>query len=146
MVIVVQRVTHASVQVEGREVARIGRGLLLLVGIAQGDSPDQAATLASRIARMRVFPDAEGRLSLRLDEVGGEVLAVSQFTLLGDFSRGNRPSFHRAEPPASARGLVEAFVRALEGELGRPVPTGVFGADMKVALENDGPVTFVLEA
>lgn len=146
MVIVVQRVSRASVQVEGREVARIGKGLLLLVGIAQGDSPDQAATLASRIARMRVFPDAEGRLSLRLDEVGGEVLAVSQFTLLGDFSRGNRPSFHRAEPPASARGLVEAFVRALEGELGRPVPTGVFGADMKVALENDGPVTFVLEA
>lgn len=146
MIIVVQRVSHASVQAEGREVARIGKGLLLLVGIAQGDSPDQAVTLASRIARMRVFPDAEGRLSLRLDEVGGEVLAVSQFTLLGDFSRGNRPSFHRAEPPASARGLVEAFVRALEGELGRPVPTGVFGADMKVALENDGPVTFVLEA
>ena len=146
MIIVVQRVSHASVQAEGREVARIGRGLLLLVGIAQGDSEAQAAALAARVAKMRVFPDAEGRLSLRLGEVGGDALAVSQFTLLGDFSKGNRPSFHRAAPPASARGLVDAFVRALEGELGRAVPTGVFGADMRVALENDGPVTFVLEA
>lgn len=146
MIVVVQRVSHASVQVEGREVARIGRGLLLLVGIALGDSEAQAAALAARVAKMRVFPDAEGRLSLRLGEVGGDALAVSQFTLLGDFSKGNRPSFHRAEPPASARGLVDAFVRALEGELGRAVPTGVFGADMRVALENDGPVTFVLEA
>lgn len=145
MVIVVQRVTHASVQVEGREVARIGRGLLLLVGIAMGDTPPQAAALAGRIARMRVFPDAEGKLSLRLDEVGGEALAVSQFTLLGDFSKGNRPSFHKAEPPASAKVLFDAFVQALEAALGRAVPTGVFGADMKVTLENDGPVTFVLQ-
>ena len=145
MVIVVQRVTHASVQVEGREVARIGRGLLLLVGIAMGDTPPQAAALAGRIARMRVFSDAEGKLSLRLDEVGGEALAVSQFTLLGDFSKGNRPSFHKAEPPASAKVLLHAFVQALEAALGRAVPTGVFGADMKVTLENDGPVTFVLQ-
>jgi D-tyrosyl-tRNA(Tyr) deacylase len=146
MVVVVQRVSGAAVRVDGREVARIGRGLLLLAGIAQGDGAAQAATLASRIARMRVFPDAEGRMSLRLAEVGGEALAVSQFTLLGDFSRGNRPSFHRAEAPAAAEVLFDAFVAGLGKELGRPVPTGVFGADMAVSLENDGPVTFVLEA
>jgi D-tyrosyl-tRNA(Tyr) deacylase len=146
MVIVVQRVSRASVEVDGAAVARIGRGLLLLVGIARGDDLSRAAALARQVARMRVFPDAEGRLSLRLAEVGGEALAVSQFTLLGDFSRGNRPSFHGAAAPEEARPLVDAFVAALEAELGAKVPTGVFGADMRVSLENDGPVTFVLEA
>ncbi len=146
MTIVVQRVAQAAVQVEGLEVARIGRGLLLLVGIAQGDGREEVAELAARIAKMRVFPDAEGRLSLRLGEVDGEALAVSQFTLLGDFSKGNRPSFHGAEPPASAKVLFDAFVDALSREIGRKVPTGIFGADMRVSLENDGPVTFVLEA
>ena len=146
MVIVVQRVAGAAVHVDGAEVARIGRGLLLLVGVARGDGPSQAETLARQVARMRVFPDAEGRLSLRLAEVGGEALAVSQFTLLGDFSKGNRPSFHGAAAPEEARPLVDTFVRGLETELGRAVPTGVFGADMRVSLENDGPVTFVLRA
>ena len=145
MVVVVQRVSHASVAVGGREVSRIGRGLLLLVGIAEGDGEGQVADMARQVARMRVFADASGRLSLPLAEVGGEALAVSQFTLLGDFAKGNRPSFHGAARPEVARPLFDAFLLALGTELGRPVASGVFGADMRVTLENDGPVTFVLE-
>jgi len=145
MVVVVQRVSRASVVVEGREVSRIGRGLLLLVGIAEGDGEGQVAGMARQVSRMRVFPDGSGKLSLPLAEVGGEALAVSQFTLLGDFAKGNRPSFHAAARPEVARPLFDAFLRALGAELGKPVASGVFGADMRVSLENDGPVTFVLE-
>lgn len=145
MVVVVQRVSHASVAVDGREVSRIGRGLLLLVGIAEGDALPQVEDMARQVARMRVFADGSGRLASCLPEVGGEALAVSQFTLLGDFAKGNRPSFQRAARPEVARPLFDAFLLALGRELGRPVASGVFGADMRVSLENDGPVTFVRE-
>lgn len=146
MVIVVQRVLEASVKVEGRVVGQIGKGLLLLIGVAEGDGVAQAESMAARVAKLRVFSDAEGRMGLGLGDVGGEILAVSQFTLLGDFSKGNRPSFHRAARPEAARPIFDACVGALARATARAVPTGVFGAEMSVSLVNDGPVTFVLEA
>jgi len=132
MVIVVQRVLEASVKVEGRVVGQNGKGLLLLIGVAEGDGVAQAESMAARVAKLRVFSDAEGRMGLGLGDVGGEILAVSQFTLLGDFSKGNRPSFNGAAKPEVARPLFDLFVRELSASLGRPVPTGVFGADMRV--------------
>ena len=144
MICVVQRVSSASVTVDGQVVATIGRGMLLLVGVGEGDGAEQASRLASQIAKLRIYPDAAGKMALGLGEVAGEVLAVSQFTLLGDFSKGNRPSFHRAARPDDARPVFDHFVSCLRSTLGREVPTGIFGADMKVALVNDGPVTFVL--
>lgn len=145
MVIVVQRVLEASVEVEGRVVSEIGKGLLLLVGVAEGDTVLQADALARQVAKLRIFEDTEGKMGLSLADAGGSILAVSQFTLLGDFSKGNRPSFHRAAKPDAARPVFDACVSALAQATGRPVATGVFGADMQVALVNDGPVTFTLE-
>ncbi len=145
MVIVVQRVLQASVTVEGRTVGSIGQGLLLLVGIASGDTTAQAESLANRIRKLRIFEDAEGKMGLDLVDAKGAILAVSQFTLLADFSKGNRPSFHHAAKPEEARPVFDAFVEALRRETGVVVATGEFGADMKVSLVNDGPVTFVLE-
>lgn len=145
MIVVAQRVLKASVEVEGYPLSSIGAGLLLLVGVAEGDTEASAAALADRVVKLRVFPNTSGKMDLSVAEVGGDVLAVSQFTLLGDLSKGNRPSFHRAARPEMARPVFEAHVRALGAALGRPVPTGVFGADMRVSLVNDGPVTLVLE-
>lgn len=144
MLCVAQRVRHAAVSVDGREVARIGPGLLLLVGVGRDDTPASAARLAERVAKLRVLEDADGRMGRSLLE-GGEALAVSQFTLLADFSKGNRPSFHLAMPGEAARPLFDAFVAGLSASLGHPVPTGVFGATMVVDLANDGPATFTLE-
>ncbi|HEY5999436.1 MAG TPA: D-aminoacyl-tRNA deacylase [bacterium] len=144
---VVQRVRSASVAVGGTEVARIGRGLLVLVGVACGDLASDAAWLARKIAGLRVFADDAGKMNRSVAEVGGAVLAVSQFTLLGDCRAGRRPSFVAAAPPEEGRRLYESFlaeVRAAAG--GVPVRAGVFGADMLVALENDGPVTFILDS
>ncbi len=146
MVIVVQRVLQASVTVEGRTVGEIGHGLLLLVGIANGDSVNQSESLANRIRKLRVFEDAEGKMGLDVIDAKGAILAVSQFTLLADFSKGNRPSFHHAAKPEEARPVFDALVKALRQETGMLIETGEFGADMKVALVNDGPVTFVLES
>jgi len=145
MVCVVQRVLHAAVAVAGAEVSRIGPGLLLLVGVGKDDTAGSAARLAERVAKLRVLDDAEGRMGRSLLE-GGEALAVSQFTLQADLGKGNRPSFHRAMPSEAARPLFEGFVAELSARLGRPVPTGVFGAGMRVDLANDGPATFILEA
>ncbi|HAZ66919.1 MAG TPA: D-tyrosyl-tRNA(Tyr) deacylase [Opitutae bacterium] len=145
MVIVVQRVLQASVTVEGRNVGEIGHGLLLLVGIANGDSVNQSESLANRIRKLRVFEDTEGKMGLDVIDAKGAILAVSQFTLLADFSKGNRPSFHHAAKPAEARPVFDALVEALQRETSMVIETGEFGADMKVALVNDGPVTFVLE-
>ena len=145
MVCVIQRVLHAAVTVRGREAARIGPGLLILVGVARGDGPSEAANLAGKVARLRVMDDGEGRMGRSLLE-GGEALAVSQFTLLADFSRGNRPSFHLAAPADEARPLFDGFAAELGRQIGRPVPTGVFGADMRVDLANDGPATFTLSS
>jgi D-tyrosyl-tRNA(Tyr) deacylase len=136
----VQRVTRASVEVDGEEVARIGRGLLVLLGVRAGDSPEQADRIAGKLERLRVFEDADGKLNLSVRDVGGELLCVSQFTLYGDARKGNRPSFVDAAPPDQAEPLYERVRSALRAE------GGAFGAHMRVALVNDGPVTLLLEA
>jgi len=141
---VVQRVAEASVTVEGRESGRIGRGLLVLLGVAPADTEETARTLAGKVARLRVFPDADGKMNLALAEIDGGALVVSQFTLLADMRSGNRPSFAGAAPPERAEPLYEAFCAGLEA-LGLPVGRGVFGASMQVRLLNDGPVTLVLD-
>jgi D-aminoacyl-tRNA deacylase len=145
MRLVIQRVSRARVRVEGKTVAEVGRGLLVLVGAEKGDGAPQAEEAARKLAGLRVFEDAAGKMNLSLGEVGGSVLAVSQFTLSADLSRGRRPGFERAMPAAQARPLYEHFCRALELS-GIPVSTGVFGAMMEVELVNDGPATFVLDA
>jgi D-aminoacyl-tRNA deacylase len=137
---VVQRVREASVTVDGREVARIGRGLLVLLGVQRGDRPDQADRIAGKLERLRVFEDAEGRMNLSVREVEGELLVVSQFTLYGDARKGNRPSYVDAAPPEEAEPLYERVRDALGAQ------GGEFGARMQVSLVNDGPVTLLLEA
>jgi D-aminoacyl-tRNA deacylase len=136
----VQRVSVAAVEVEGEELARIGPGLLVLLGVRTGDTPEQADRLAGKLERLRVFEDAEGKLNLSARDVGGELLLVSQFTLYADTSKGNRPSFVDAAPPEIAQPLYER-VRAALGAEG-----GAFGAHMHVSLVNDGPVTVLVEA
>jgi D-tyrosyl-tRNA(Tyr) deacylase len=136
----VQRVSEASVTVGGEEVARIGQGLLVLLGVRSGDGPEEADRLARKLLALRVFEDAEGKMNLSVGDVGGEVLCVSQFTLYGDARKGNRPSFIEAAPPELAEPLYER-VRAALGARG-----GVFGARMAVSLVNDGPVTLLLDA
>ncbi|MDO8614870.1 MAG: D-aminoacyl-tRNA deacylase [Dehalococcoidia bacterium] len=145
MRVVLQRVSRASVTVEGEAVAAIGRGLLLLVGVADGDGEREAQRLAQKCAEMRVFSDEEGRFNLALPDVGGEALVVSQFTLLADARRGRRPSFTRAAPPQTAEPLVELFAEKLRA-LGITTQTGRFGARMRVELVNEGPVTIVLDS
>jgi D-aminoacyl-tRNA deacylase len=135
----VQRVSEASVSVDGSEVARIGAGLLVLLGVRRGDGPAEADRLASKLLALRVFEDAGGKMNLSVRDVGGEVLCVSQFTLYGDTRKGNRPSFVDAAPPEQAEPLYERARAALGAE------GGVFGARMSVALRNDGPVTLLIE-
>lgn len=142
---VVQRVRRAAVEVDGRPVAGIGRGLLALVGAARGDGPLQAAWMAEKLAHLRLFEDAAGRLERSVLEVGGEVLVVSQFTLLGDARRGRRPDFAAAAPAGAARPLLDAVVDKLR-QLGVQTAAGRFQAHMVVSLENDGPVTLVLDS
>ena len=141
---VIQRVSRASVQVEGKTVGAIGRGLVVLLGVAQGDGVDDARRLAQKTAEMRIFEDPEGRFNLSLLDTGGEALVVSQFTLLADTRRGRRPSFTEAAPPEVAEALVGEFEEALRG-LGVPVAGGRFRAHMLVELVNDGPVTIILD-
>jgi D-tyrosyl-tRNA(Tyr) deacylase len=143
---VVQRVSSASVRVDGETVGACGRGLLVLVGVGRGDTTETASRLAARIARLRIFPDEVDRFDRSLLDTGGEALVVSQFTLLADGGRqkGSRPSFADAARPEVAEPLVGAFVDALRAE-GAHVETGVFGARMAVELVNDGPVTLILE-
>lgn len=145
MRIVLQRVKEASVTVEGARISGIGGGLLLLVGVAEGDEEDAADWLAEKVAGLRIFNDAEGKMNLGLRDVGGGVLAVSQFTLLADTRKGKRPSFVRAAPPETAEPLFDYFCERLRAAGIAPVETGRFGAMMDVALVNDGPVTIVLE-
>ena len=140
----IQRVSGASVQVEGEEAARIGQGYLVLLGVAADDGEAEAAWLARKIAGLRLFEDDAGKMNLGLADVGGAVLAVSQFTLYGDARKGRRPSFTRAAPPEQARDLYDTFCTLLAAE-GVPVETGVFQAHMEVSLVNDGPVTLWLE-
>jgi D-tyrosyl-tRNA(Tyr) deacylase len=136
----VQRVAEASVSVGGEEVSRIGAGLLVLLGVRRGDGVEQADRIARKVRSLRVFEDAEGRMNLSVEDVQGEVLCVSQFTLYGDSRRGNRPSFGDAAPPEQAEPLYERVRGALEAQ------GGMFGARMSVALVNDGPVTLLVEA
>ena len=145
MRVLVQRVSRASVSVDGEVVAAIRRGYLALVGVTHGDTPETAGRLAAKLVRLRVFADEAGLMNLALGNVGGAVLAVSQFTLYADVRRGNRPSFTEAAPAEQGAAVYEAFVGAVRAE-GAPVETGVFGAHMHVELVNDGPVTILLEA
>ncbi len=144
MVIVLQRVLSASVEVDGVCVARIGHGYLLLIGLAGTDTPAEVKRLATDVSKVRLMEDEQGKMGRTLQDAQGEVLAVSQFTLLASFAKGNRPSFHDAARPELAEPLFDQFVRELAVLIGQKIPTGVFGADMKVALINDGPVTVVL--
>ena len=143
---VIQRVTGASVWIGGKEHARVGSGLLVLLGVETGDTAEEAAWLCGKIARMRIFPDTEGVMNIDVREAGGEILLVSQFTLHASTAKGNRPSYIRAARPEEAIPLYEHCAVLLAEESGRPVKTGVFGADMKVELVNDGPVTIVIDS
>ncbi|WP_298629266.1 D-aminoacyl-tRNA deacylase [uncultured Thermus sp.] len=142
---VIQRVTEAFVEVDGEEVGRIGLGLLVLLGVGQGDTVEDAQYLARKIVNLRIFPDEAGKMNLSLKEVGGEALLVSQFTLYAETRKGNRPSFVKAAPPDVGRRLYEAAIEAFL-EQGVHVETGVYGAHMRVHLVNDGPVTLILDS
>ena len=145
MRIVLQRVKHASVSVGGEEISSVGPGLLLFVGVAKEDTEAEADWLAEKVAGLRVIADDEGKMNLGVRETGGEILAVSQFTLLADTRKGKRPSFVRAAPPEEAEPLFDYFCERLRETGIDPVKTGSFGAMMDVELVNDGPVTIVLE-
>ena len=141
---VITRVTSASVRIDDVEVSAIAQGLLVLLGVAAGDTAAQLEYVAAKIRDLRIFSDGEGRMNRSVVDVGGAVLVVSQFTLLADIRRGRRPSFIRAAPPEQARQMYEDLVNRLK-EWGLPVSTGVFQADMQVSSVNDGPVTIVLD-
>ena len=141
---VIQRVTSASVTVEGRIVGEIGRGILVLLGVEKGDAEARADWLAEKIINLRIFEDEGGKMNLSLRAISGSLLVVSQFTLAGNCDKGRRPSFDSAAAPEEGRRLYEYFVEALK-RLNAPVATGIFQADMRVSLVNDGPVTFILE-
>lgn len=140
----VQRVLRASVEIGGEIYSEIKKGLLILVGAEAGDDGSDAELLAEKCAGLRIFDDADGKMNLSVSDVCGEILTVTNFTLLGDCSRGKRPSFSNAERPERARELTERFEACLKAS-GVPVKTGVFGADMRVSLVNDGPVTLLLD-
>lgn len=141
---VVQRVSRASVSIDGREVSSVGKGLLVLLAVAKGDDESKVAWMVDKVAGLRIFPDEAGKMNRDLVSVGGEVLVVSQFTLYGDVSRGRRPSFVEAAPPEEAIPIYEAFIQGLR-DRGIRVATGEFGAMMQVELVNDGPVTLVID-
>jgi D-tyrosyl-tRNA(Tyr) deacylase len=142
---VLQRVSSASVDVASETIGRIGKGLLVLLGVEQGDTPEDARGLAEKTAYLRIFEDNEGKMNLSVQDIGGAVLAISQFTLLADCRKGRRPGFSQAALPELAEPLYQTYVNALR-ELGLPVETGRFQSEMQVALVNDGPVTMLLDS
>jgi D-tyrosyl-tRNA(Tyr) deacylase len=144
MRVVLQRVSRASVSIDGRTAGAIGRGFCLLIGLTHSDTAATVDWMAEKVAGLRLFSDAEGKMNLGLEEVGGGVLVISQFTLYGDAAKGRRPSFIDAARPETAIPLYERFVEALR-QRGLDVATGEFGADMQVEIHNDGPVTLILE-
>ena len=146
MRLVIQRVSEASVTVDAAITGRIGPGLMILCGIEGDDTAEDAIWLVQKVAQMRIFSDAEGKMNLSVKDIGGGVLVVSQFTLHASTKKGNRPSFIRAARPEQAIPLYEQFMSLLETETGHPVERGIFGADMKVALINDGPVTITMDS
>lgn len=145
MKVVLQRVSRASVTVQG-ETRSIGRGLLVLLGIGPLDGSKDRDYLVRKITQMRIFPDSQGKMNLSVQDINGQVLVVSQFTLYGETKKGNRPSFNGSAPPEIAIPLYEQFVEKMEEVLGKPVPTGEFGAYMEVTLVNDGPVTITMDS
>ena len=146
MRLLIQRVKNASVSVGGDELSRIGQGLLVLVGVGVEDTDEDMEYLAGKLVRLRIFDDGQGVMNLDVRQVGGEVLVVSQFTLQASTRKGNRPSYVRAAPEAVSRPMYERFTARVAELLGREVPTGEFGADMQVALVNDGPVTMWIDS
>lgn len=140
----IQRVKNASVTIDGELYSKIGTGILILLGVEKGDSKENADKLADKISKLRIFEDENGKMNKSVQDINGEILVVSQFTLAGDCKKGTRPSFDKAELPQRANELYEYFVSEIK-ELGIPVQTGSFGAMMDVELINDGPVTFMLE-
>ena len=146
MRLLIQRVKNASVSVGGVELSRIGQGLLVLVGVGVEDTDEDMEYLAGKLVRLRIFDDGQGVMNLDVRQVGGEVLVVSQFTLQASTRKGNRPSYVRAAPEAVSRPMYERFTARVAELLGREVPTGEFGADMQVALVNDGPVTIWMDS
>ena len=143
---VIQRVTSASVAIEAEVVGEIGMGLMILLGVTPEDTMADADWLVGKISRLRIFDDANGVMNLSVLDAGGEVLVVSQFTLMASYRKGNRPSYIRAASPDVAVPLYEYFVDKLQQALGRDGPTGRFGADMQISLTNDGPVTIVMDS
>jgi D-tyrosyl-tRNA(Tyr) deacylase len=143
---VIQRVLEATVTIDGSVISRIGHGLLVLLGVEDADDDADVEWLAGKIARMRIFSDAGGKMNLSVVETGGAVMVVSQFTLHASTKKGNRPSFIRAAAPSRSEPLYEAFCAAMERESGSPVGRGVFGGEMKIALTNDGPVTILMDS
>ena len=146
MRVLLQRVREARVEIGGALKGEIGRGILLLLGIEAADTREDIEWLVGKVSRLRIFDDENGVMNLDVQQIGGEVLVVSQFTLHASTRKGNRPSYIKAAPEAVARPLYEEFVRHLSATLNREIPTGEFGADMQVSLCNDGPVTILLEA
>jgi len=145
MIAVIQRVTSASVTIDGVVKSSIAKGLLVLLGIEEADNTDDVTWLSSKVVNLRIFNDAAGVMNVSVKDDGGDVIVVSQFTLHASTKKGNRPSYIKAARPEIAVPLYEAFVKAVSSELGRPVQTGEFGADMKVNLLNDGPVTIIID-
>jgi D-tyrosyl-tRNA(Tyr) deacylase len=134
------------VEIEGRTISRIGCGLLVLLGVEEGDTADDVAWLSGKVAKLRIFSDPEGKMNQSVTDAGGEIIVVSQFTLHASTKKGNRPSFLKSAVPAISEPLYEQFCAALERETAKPVGCGIFGADMKVALVNDGPVTILIDS
>lgn len=145
MIAVVQRVSSASVEIENKIHSTIGKGLLILVGIEDADNAEDVSWLSAKIVNLRIFNDADGVMNVSVKDDGGDIIAVSQFTLHASTKKGNRPSYIKASKPDIAIPLYESFLKALAADLGKPVQAGVFGADMKVDLRNDGPVTIVID-
>lgn len=146
MRLVIQRVRHANVKIEGKEVGNIGQGLLILVGIEEADSHEDIDWLCRKATAMRIFDDADGVMNRSVTDINGQILVVSQFTLMASTRKGNRPSYIRAARPETAIPLYNAFVAQLKQLMGKDIPTGVFGADMQVELVNDGPVTILMDS
>jgi D-aminoacyl-tRNA deacylase len=146
MIVVIQRVAEASVKIEGAVKSAIGLGLLVLVGIEEADSEEDISWLSKKIVNLRIFPDENDVMNKSVMEIGGEILVISQFTLHASTKKGNRPSYIKAARPEVAIPLYETFIQTLESELGKSIGTGEFGADMKVSLINDGPVTILIDS
>ena len=146
MRVIVQRTTHATVRIDGTAVGHIDQGFMLLVGITHGDTQEDADYIAKKVAQLRVFEDAEGKMNLSIKDINGAILSISQFTLYGDVRHGNRPSFIQAARPEQALPLYKYFNHRLREEYGLHVETGHFGADMQVDFINDGPVTIIIDS